>query len=87
MEKPLDSKLILVTRPRGQAQELCEQFHALGAETLCQPAIEIRATPKTKLLDDALRRLVENQYDLVVFNSANGVAFALDRLMVISSGG
>ena len=85
MEKPLDSKLILVTRPRGQAQELCEQFHALGAETLCQPAIEIRATPKTKLLDDALRRLVENQYDLVIFNSANGVAFALDRLMVISS--
>lgn len=79
MERSLNNKLILVTRPRGQAQDLCDAFNARGAETICQPAIEIRATDRTAQLDEALEQLRGGAFNLIVFASANGVKFALER--------
>lgn len=76
---PLLGQRILVTRPRHQAQDLADRLCALGAEVMYQPAIEIGPPADWGPLDRALDRLAE--YAWVVFSSANGVAYFLDRLI------
>jgi uroporphyrinogen III methyltransferase/synthase len=50
----------------------------LGAEVIVQPAIAIEDPPDWEPVDAALARL--DQYDWLVFSSANGVRALLDRL-------
>jgi uroporphyrinogen III methyltransferase/synthase len=76
--RPLFGKRIVVTRPRQQNVSLAERLGELGAEVLVQPAIEIAPPQDWTLVDEALDRL--DQYQWVVFSSANGVQFFLDRL-------
>jgi uroporphyrinogen III methyltransferase/synthase len=78
-QRPLFGVSVLVTRPRGQAEELESQLSELGAEVLFQPAIEISAPPDWRPVDDAIARLAE--FDWLAFTSANGVRFFLDRLL------
>lgn len=69
--QPLEGRRIAVTRPLEQARRLVEVLRELGAEPLSCPTIRI-ADPA----DPApLRRAVESldEYDWVVFTSANGV--------------
>lgn len=70
---------VLVTRPAGQAQGLCERLAAAGFAALHVPAIAI-ADP---LDDTALAALVPvlEQYQLAVFISVNAVQFGLARLL------
>lgn len=75
---PLFGQTVLVTRPAEQASELAEPLTELGAEVLVQPAIEISPPDDWGPVDDALRRL--DRYDWLVFSSANGVRYLLDRL-------
>ena len=79
LELPLLGQRILITRPRHQAQDLADRLCALGAEVMYQPAIEIGPPADWGPVDRALERLGE--YAWVVFSSANGVAYFLDRLM------
>jgi len=76
--RPLFGKRIVVTRPRHQAEALIDRLAELGATVRVQPAIEIAPPadwgPVDRALDDLAR------YDWVVFSSANGVRFFLDRL-------
>ncbi|MCX7424341.1 MAG: uroporphyrinogen-III synthase [Planctomycetia bacterium] len=74
----LDGVRVLVTRPRHQAEDLCRQLAALGADVLVQPAIRITEPPDWTPVDAALDRL--EAYDWLVFSSGNGVHFFLDRL-------
>jgi uroporphyrinogen III methyltransferase/synthase len=74
----LFGKRIVVTRPRQQNASLAERLTDLGAEVLVQPAIEIGPPPDWTPVDQALDRL--DHYQWVVFSSANGVQFFLDRL-------
>lgn len=78
-ELPLLGQRILVTRPRHQAQELAERLSALGAEVLYQPAIEISPPEDWGPVDRTLKRLRE--YAWIVFSSANGVAYYVERLL------
>jgi len=77
---PLFGQRVAVTRAAGQAAELRERLHALGAEVLELPVIAIEPP-----LDPApLARAVEciAEYDWLIFTSVNGVRFfteALDR--------
>jgi len=80
--RPLFGRTVLVTRPAHQAAEMLSQLTALGAATLSQPAIEI--TPPTdptdwSPVDAAIESLAS--YDWLVFSSANGVRFFLNRLL------
>jgi uroporphyrinogen III methyltransferase / synthase len=75
---PLFGKRIVVTRDRRQAMDLAEPLEALGAETILLPVIEIRAPDNPKPLDDAIARLAS--YDWLIFTSANGVRFFVERL-------
>jgi uroporphyrinogen III methyltransferase/synthase len=68
----------MVTRPREQAHELGGKLAQLGAEVLLQPAIEISDPPDWLPMDGALERL--SSYDWIVFSSANGVHYFLNRL-------
>jgi uroporphyrinogen III methyltransferase/synthase len=75
---PLFGKRIVVTRDHSQAAALSEPLEELGAEVLRVPAIEIRPAEDTEPLDQAIARI--RTYDWIIFTSANGVRFFLERL-------
>ncbi len=75
---PLFGKRIVVTRAREQADALAMRLGALGAGVIELPTIEIRPPADCAPLDRALAQL--DTYDWIVFTSANGVRFFLDRL-------
>lgn len=77
--RPLFGQRILLTRPEEQSIQLADQLAELGAEVLVQPAIRITDPPDWRPVDDALAKL--NHFDWVVFSSANGVRYFLDRLL------
>jgi uroporphyrinogen III methyltransferase / synthase len=74
----LEGARVLVTRPRRQAEDLCRQLAALGADVVVEPAIRISAPPDWSAVDAALDNL--EAYDWLVFSSSNGVQFLLDRV-------
>jgi uroporphyrinogen III methyltransferase/synthase len=75
---PLFGKRIVVTRAREQADTLSARLRALGAEAIELPTIEIRPAADYAPLDNAIAQL--ESYDWLIFTSANGVRFFLDRL-------
>jgi uroporphyrinogen III methyltransferase/synthase len=77
--KPLLGKTVLVTRPGHQSRDMLRELHTLGASTLSQPAIEISAPKSWEKVDEALAELAT--YDWLVFSSANGVNYFLNRLL------
>jgi uroporphyrinogen III methyltransferase/synthase len=76
--RPLFGARVLVTRPRDQAEPLVQKLTDLGAEVLVQPAIRISGPLDGHVVDAALARL--DEYDWLVFSSANGVRYLLERL-------
>jgi uroporphyrinogen III methyltransferase/synthase len=75
---PLFGKRIVVTRARGQADALSARLRALGAEAIEMATIEIHPAADYGPLDRALAEL--DAYDWLIFTSANGVRFFLERL-------
>ena len=75
---PLFGKRIAVTRAREQSGALATRLSALGAAVLELPTIEIRPPADPAPLDRALAAL--STYDWLIFTSANGVRFFIDRL-------
>ncbi len=78
-EKPLFSKGIVITRPETQADELAELLEREGANPIRFPTIKIVPPTDWRKLDAAIKNL-EN-YDWLIFTSANGVQFFLERLL------
>lgn len=76
---PLFGKRVLVTRPRQQAGDLAERLVQLGAVPYVLPAVEIRPPADWHPVDHALQRLQDYQW--LVFTSANGVTALLERLL------
>jgi uroporphyrinogen III methyltransferase/synthase len=77
--KPLLGKTVLVTRPEHQSRDMLRHLHTLGASTLLQPAIEISAPARWQEVDKVIAELPT--YDWLVFSSANGVHYFLNRLL------
>src|SRR5215472_17570458 len=75
---PLFGKRIVVTRAREQADALSARLHALGADVVELPTIEIRPAADYAALDQAIAELA--CYAWLIFTSANGVRFFLNRL-------
>jgi uroporphyrinogen III methyltransferase / synthase len=75
---PLFGRRIVVTRAKGQAESLTAKLHALGADVIEIPTIEIRPAADYAPLDRAIASLA--CYDWLIFTSANGVRFFMDRL-------
>jgi uroporphyrinogen III methyltransferase/synthase len=76
--RPLFGRTVLVTRPEHQSSDLTQRLRSLGANVLCQPAIEIGPPRDSSDIDDVIQRL--SDFDWLVFSSANGVCFFFDRL-------
>ncbi len=79
LSRPLFGRIVLVTRPAQQAAPMVERLLDLGAEVVCQPAIHIGPPDDWEPVDAAIGRL--DAYDWLVFSSANGVRYFLDRLL------
>jgi len=79
--KLLAGQRVVVTRPREQSSELAARLRMLGAEVIELPAIETRPPEDYTGLDAAIAQL--NTYDWLVFTSANGVRFFLQRLKAL----
>jgi uroporphyrinogen III methyltransferase/synthase len=76
--RPLAGRRIVVTRAAHQSADLAERLRQLGAEVIELPAIELQPPEDWGPLDAAIARLPE--YDWIIFTSANGVRFFLERL-------
>ena len=75
---PLVGSKVVVTRARGQAERLSSALRVLGANVIELPTIEIRPPQDWAPLDQAIAEL--EQYDWIIFTSANGVRHFVDRL-------
>ncbi len=76
-DRPLDGACVMVTRAENPSDPLARQLRELGAEVVLQPAIRILPPADWRPVDKAIARL--NEYDWLVFSSANGVRYFLDR--------
>ncbi len=77
-DRPLSGLRVVVTRPADPRDALAVRLRELGAEVLVQPAICIGPPVDWQPVDAALARL--HEFDWLVFLSANGVRYLLDRL-------
>src|SRR5882672_4154340 len=75
---PLFGVRIVITRAQEQAGSLASRLRALGADVAELPSIQIRPAADYAPLDAAIANL--GAYDWLIFTSANGVRFFLDRL-------
>jgi uroporphyrinogen III methyltransferase/synthase len=77
-KKPLFGKRILITRPKRQADGFVELLGNEGAITLQFPTIETVPPDSWDALDNTIKRL--DTYQWLIFTSANGVRFFIERL-------
>lgn len=80
MTLELSGKTVLVTRPREQAAELRALLEERGAAVLVQPSIAILPPETWDDVDAALQSVERRDFDRVLFSSANGVRFFLERV-------
>jgi uroporphyrinogen III methyltransferase/synthase len=78
---PLFGKKILVTRSREQASDLSERLREFGGDPIEFPTIEVIPPEKWDDVDHCASRMLT--YDWVIFTSANGVRFFLDRFFAM----
>jgi uroporphyrinogen III methyltransferase/synthase len=76
--KPLAGRLVVVTRPRAQAQAFASLLEEAGATVLLVPTIVIEPPASWEPLDRALDRI--DDYRWAVFTSVNGVEMTRRRL-------
>lgn len=76
-EKPLFDKVIVITRPKEQAEELAELLRSHGAKIVFFPTIEIAPTEQIQDLDRAIGKI--KTYQWIIFTSVNGVKFFFKR--------
>jgi uroporphyrinogen III methyltransferase/synthase len=75
---PLFGRRIVVTRAREQSDSLASRLRALGADAVELPTIQIGPAADYAPLDCAISNL--SSYDWLLFTSANGVRFFMERL-------
>lgn len=79
MQQTLAGQTIVVTRPQGQAQGLCERIEALGGQALLFPVLGIAPAADDSELAAVLPRL--DSFDLAYFVSPNAVEHAFDYIL------
>ena len=84
--RPLEGRVILVTRPARKADDLARRLADLGAEAIAAPTIEIDEATEGGLLDDAIAAAAAGRFDWVVFSSAAGVRAWAGRATALGAG-
>lgn len=80
----LKGRTIVITRPQGQGDSLALKLRSDGAKVLLAPVIKIMPPRSYQALDKALHNL--DNFDTVLFTSANGVRRFFARAMVLRLG-
>ena len=75
---PLFGQRVMITRPRQDAFRAASVLEHLGAEVILAPTVEVRPLTNPSPIDDAIDRL--DDFDWLVFTSANGVRYFIERL-------
>ncbi|MDX2034090.1 MAG: uroporphyrinogen-III synthase [Blastocatellia bacterium] len=83
-QTPLAGRRIILTRTPRQSGDLAGALRQLGAEVLPCPPVDIQAPASWDQLDRALIHL--SWYDWLVFTSARGVEYFLQRLDELGHG-
>src|SRR5205085_1862201 len=78
-ERPLFGKRVLVTRPRGQAQEFVDQLEAMGAEVIEAAMLRIEPPEDYGPLDEACANA--GAFNWIIFSSTNAVDALMGRLL------
>lgn len=74
----LQNKTVLITRPREKALEMARLVKDMNGEPVICPTIEIRPPEQWDKVDHAVQEL--HRYDWVIFSSAQGVKYFLQRV-------
>jgi len=82
--RTLEGRRIVVTRAPAQTKELRERLEELGAEVILLPLVRFLEPENTADLDRAIRSL--EQFDWLIFTSANAVTFFLGRCRALGCG-
>jgi uroporphyrinogen III methyltransferase/synthase len=82
---PLVGRVVLATRPAGQADELAGLVRAAGGSCLHVPLVAIQPPESWAPLDAALTRA--DSYDWIVLASVNGVRSFIGRLRALGRDG
>src|SRR5215510_5607875 len=77
-QQSLHGKTVLITRARVQYAHITGRLESLGASVIHCPTIEIVPPTSWAALDASIDKLEE--YDWIVFASANAVEFFIRRL-------
>ncbi|AOS96607.1 Uroporphyrinogen-III synthase [Microbulbifer aggregans] len=81
MEKPLQGRRILVTRPSAQAAGWCRRLHSAGAEADCIPMLDIVPITDDSGCQAIKQRILDfDQIDHAIFVSRNAVRFGFEWL-------
>jgi len=78
-KRPLFGRRVLVTRPRGQAEELVERVESLGGEAIVAPMIRIVPPDDLEPLQRAAS--AAGEFDWIVFTSSNAVEAFMGALL------
>jgi len=76
--RPLAGKTIVITRAKEQAGPFADSLEQAGARVILFPTIEIGIPKGLNAIDKALEST--NEYDYIVFTSANGVKAFISHL-------
>lgn len=76
--KPLDGRVVVITRPAGQAARLADAVHAAGGKPLLFPVIEILDAPDLAPIHALIDRL--ESFDFAIFISPNAVNKAMNLI-------
>jgi uroporphyrinogen-III synthase len=82
----LRGRVVIVTRPEGQAADLASALRARGAVVIEAPAIRIEPVATGGPFDHSIREAAGGRYAWVVFTSAAGVQAWFDRASAIELG-
>ncbi len=75
---PLFGQTIMITRPRAESETSASLLERLGAEVVVAPMVEIKPLEDFSELDEMIHRI--QTFKWIVFTSANGVRFFIERL-------
>lgn len=78
----LNNQVVLVTRPRHQAGLFRQRLEAAGASAIAFPTIAIRPLELTEAMQLKLASI--NEYDLLIFVSANAVSLMGTQLQALA---
>jgi uroporphyrinogen-III synthase len=79
MNKPLQGRRIVVTRPAAQAAALAQMIAAQGGEPICFALLEIAPANDPQPLQQAIARL--DDYAMAIFISPNAVMFSVAHIL------